>query len=166
MDHRAETAQLLTYRFGPEASFEGQLVGALERLESGGALRVLDALFIQTDAETGELAAVNLRGDGAASIVAPLLSFRLDPSERRRITEKTLADSSRGIPGETVRAIGAALAPGAAVAAVLVDHTWLQALHDAASRTGGTLVASDFVEARGLTEVTSELLAVAEGTSA
>lgn len=27
--------QLLIYRFGPGAAFQGQLVGALERLESG-----------------------------------------------------------------------------------------------------------------------------------
>ena len=166
MGREGTTVQLLTYGFGPGATFEGQLLGALERLESGGTLRILDALFIQNDPEIGEIVAVNLRGDGAGGITAPLLSFRLDPSERRRITEKTLADSSRGIPGETVRAIGAALAPGAAVAAVLVDHTWLQALHDSASRTGGTLVASDFMDARELAEVTSELLAVAEGTSA
>ena len=166
MGREGTTVQLLTYGFGPGATFEGQLLGALERLESGGTLRILDALFIQNDPEIGEIVAVNLRGDGAGGITAPLLSFRLDPSERRRITEKTLADSSRGIPGETVRAIGAALAPGAAVAAVLVDHTWLQALHDSASRTGGTLVASDFMDARELAGVTSELLAVAEGTSA
>jgi hypothetical protein len=166
MGREGTTVQLLTYGFGPGATFEGQLLGALERLESGGTLRILDALFIQNDPEIGEIVAVNLRGDGAGGITAPLLSFRLDPSERRRITEKTLADSSRGIPGETVRAIGAALAPGVSVAAVLVNHTWLQALHEAVSRTGGTLVASDFMDARELAGVTSELLAVAEGTSA
>src|SRR2546423_15721337 len=156
MGREGTTVQLLTYGFGPGATFEGQLLGALERLESGGTLRILDALFIQNDPETGELVAVNLRGDGSAGIVAPLLTFRLDPSERRRITEKTLAGSSRGIPGETVRAIGGALAPRAAVAAVLVDHTWLQALHEAVSRTGGTLVATDFLDARAPTEVTSD----------
>src|SRR4051812_34318568 len=146
MGREGATVQLLTYGFGPGATFEGQVLGALERLESGGTLRILDALFIQSDPETGEIVAANLRGDGAGGIVAPLLTFRLDPAERRRITEKTLADSSRGIPGETVRAIGAALAPGVSVAAVLVDHSWLQALHEAVSRTGGTLVASDFVD--------------------
>lgn len=39
--------QLLVYAFGPEGAYEGRLVGALERLESGGALRVLDAVFVQ-----------------------------------------------------------------------------------------------------------------------
>jgi hypothetical protein len=38
--------QLLTYRFGSDSKFEGQLVGALERIESGGAMRVRDGLFV------------------------------------------------------------------------------------------------------------------------
>jgi hypothetical protein len=44
--------QLLVYAFGPDANFEGRLVGALEGIESGGALRVLDALFVASDSET------------------------------------------------------------------------------------------------------------------
>ena len=76
------SAQLLLYRFGPDAEFEGQLVGALERIESGGALRILDALFVRSDAETGELEAIAAHGDGAGRIVAPLLDFRLDPARR------------------------------------------------------------------------------------
>ena len=156
------TAQLLSYGFSADATFEGQLVGALERLESGGALRILDALFIRNDPETGELVAVNLRSDGAGSIAAPLLMFRLDAAERRRITEKTLSDRSRGIPAETIRALAAALGPGAALAAVLVDHPWLRALEEAASRGGGTLLASEFVHAEGLSELAPGLLATAQ----
>ena len=48
------SAQLLTLHFGPETAFEGQLLGALQRLESGGTLRILDLLFIQNDRETGD----------------------------------------------------------------------------------------------------------------
>ena len=40
--------QLLLYRFDADAKFEGRLVGALERMESGGALRILEALFAET----------------------------------------------------------------------------------------------------------------------
>jgi hypothetical protein len=156
------TAQLLSYGFGSDAAFEGQLLGALERLESGGALRILDALFIQNDPETGELVAANLRGDGAGSIVGPLLTLRLDVTERRRITEKTLRDHSRGIPADTIRALAATLEPGASVAAVLVDHRWLQALQDAGSRTGGRLLASEFVNASELAELAPDLLRAAQ----
>ena len=65
------SAQLLVYGFGPEADFEGRLVGALERIEGGGALRILEALFIASDPDTGELVAVDLQGD-SGGIVGPV----------------------------------------------------------------------------------------------
>ncbi len=117
-------AHLLVYAFPSGATFEGGLVGALERLESGGALRILGALFVQRDADSEEIAAIDLRGRGAGSAVAPLLGFRLDPAERRKATKRALADDSGGLPGATVRELAQTLAPGAAVAAVLVEHVW------------------------------------------
>ena len=92
-------AHLLVYAFPPGATFEGGLVGALERLESGGALRILGALFVQRDADSEEIAAIDLRGRGAGSAVGPLLGFRLDPAERRKATKRALADDSGGLPG-------------------------------------------------------------------
>lgn len=153
-------AQLLVYRFGPDANFEGRLVGALERIESGGALRVLDVLFVQRDAETGELVAVGLRGD-AGGIVGPLLDFRFDPAKRRRATERALGTDTSDVAAETLQDLGKALEPGAAMAAVLVYHEWARTLEDAVSRTGGTPLASEFVDATALAELTSDLLAAA-----
>jgi hypothetical protein len=141
--------QLLVYRFGPDAEFEGRLLGALERLESGGTLRVLDTLFLHSDAETGEISAVGLRGDGAGRIVAPLLEFRLDPAARRKATRKVLRDGA-------VEQLAARLQPGSAIAAVLLEHVWAEALEDAVSRTGGTPLASEFIDA---TALAPELLA-------
>ena len=140
---------LLLYRFGPDAEFEGRLVGALERIESGGALRVLDALFVRSHAETGELDAVAVHGDGAGRIVAPLLDFRLDPAKRRRTTERALAGDRGGV----LRSLGAELQPGEAMAVLLVDHVWARALEDAVARTGGTPVTSEFVDVTGLAEL-------------
>jgi hypothetical protein len=51
----SSAAQLLVYRFGSEAGFEGRLTSALERIEAGGALRVLDVLFVGSDQATGEI---------------------------------------------------------------------------------------------------------------
>ena len=67
---------------------------------------------------------------GEGSLVSPLLGFRLDPGERRRVSEKALRSGA-------LRRLGEALEPGAAVAAVLVEHVWVRALDDAVSRTGG-----------------------------
>jgi hypothetical protein len=158
-----QVTQLLVYGFGPDADFEGRLVGALERIESGGALRLLDVLFVRSDTETGELEAVGLRGGGAGGIVAPLLGFRLDPAERRRATERALSGHTSGVPDEKLRELGKALEPGAAMAAVLVEHVWARALEDAASRTGGTPLASEFVDATTLAELAPDLLAAARG---
>ena len=85
-------AQLLVYGFGPGAEFEGRLVGAIERIESGGTLRVLDVLFVMRDADTDELVVTQRRGRGQGSLVAPLLGFRLDAGERRRASEKALRE--------------------------------------------------------------------------
>ena len=151
--------QLLLYRFDADAKFEGRLVGALERMESGGALRIVEAAFIARDAETGELAALDLRSRGAGSLVAPLIGFRLDPRERDRATERALAADG----GEMLTALGEVLAPGTAIAAVLVEHTWARALEDAVSQSGGTPLSGGFVEAATLSDLTSVLVAAASG---
>jgi hypothetical protein len=150
--------QLVLYRFGSEAVFEGRLLGALERLESGGALRVLEVLFIRRSPESGDIEALAMHGARGGGLVAPLLEFRLDESARRRATERAILAHD-----DLIRELGAELAPGAAVAAVLVDHVWSRALDDAAERTGGSLVTSRFVDAEELRALSAELLAAGRG---
>jgi hypothetical protein len=159
-------AQLLIYEFGPEGSFEGQLGGALERFEGSGGLRVLEAMFIRRDAESGELEIIALRGGGAGGLISPILDFRLDPGGRRRATERALAADQPVIPPDTLRELGSALVPGGAMAALLIEHRWAEGLEDAVARTGGTRLASDFVEARTLAELVGELSAAADRRSA
>jgi hypothetical protein len=151
--------QLFLYAFGPDASFEGRLVGALERVESGGALRVLDALFVASEPETGELVAIDLRG-GAGGIIAELLDFWLDPASRRRATERALSPDASGLPADALRKLGETLDPGAAMLALLVEHAWAETLEDAVARTGGTPLASEFVEATTLAELGPHLTRV------
>jgi hypothetical protein len=149
--------QLLLYRFDGGAQFEGQLLGALERLEASGALRVLDTMFVGRDPANGELAAIELRRAGAGGIVAPLVSFRFDAAERRRATERAL----EGDAGDLIRALGDSLAPGDGVAAVLVSHEWAATLDDAVARMGGSSQADGFVEAATLAELGPQLLSSA-----
>jgi hypothetical protein len=156
-----QATQLLVFRFGPGADFEGRLVGALERIESGGSLRVLDALFVASDAETGEVTAVDLKGD-AGGLVGPLLEFRLDPAARRRATERALDSRASGDDTQVAAQLAKGLEPGAAIAALLVEHRWARALDDAVSRTGGSPLASDFVEATALADLVPALLAAVE----
>jgi len=163
--HATPRAQLLVYGFGTGADFEGRLLGALERIESGGTVRILDALFVANDPETGELVAVDLRGAGAGGIVAPLLLFRLEPAERRRATERTLRPHRGGVPAETLRELSRLLEPGAALVALLLEHEWARALEDAAAQTGGTALTNEFVDTTGLAELAPDLVAAAKRAS-
>jgi hypothetical protein len=149
--------QLFAFGFDAGAAFEGQLVGALERLESGGALRILDVLFVAADEAEGELFALDLQG-GAGGLIAKLLDFRLDPAARRRATERALGDPANGGMAQLLRDLGESLEPGAAVVAVLVEHVWIRALEDAVSRVGGKALSTDFVEASTLSELAPDLL--------
>jgi hypothetical protein len=148
--------QVLAYRFGSESRFEGQLVGALERIESGGAMRVLDALFVAREPETGELTAVSLSG-GAGGIIGQLLDFRLDPGRRKGSTQRALS----GPAAATIEALAATLEPGGAFAAVLVEHVWALTLGEAVERIGGAEAVSEFVDVGRLGEVAEALLAAA-----
>jgi hypothetical protein len=149
--------QLFAFGFEAGAAFEGQLVGALERLESGGALRILDVLFVATDEATGELVAIDLQG-GTGGLTAKLLDFRLDPAARRRAAERALDDDASEGMAKVLRDLGSSLQPGAALAVVLVEHVWSRALEDAVSRVGGRSLASEFVDASKLSELGDELL--------
>ncbi len=149
--------QLLTYRFGSDSRFEGQLVGALERIESGGAMRVLDALFVARAPETGDVTAVALSTDGSGGIIGQLLGFRLDERERQAATSRAL----EGANGEAVEALAERLAPGTAVAAVIVQHVWADALEDAVARIGGTGVANVFVDTDHVSDLAGRLLTAA-----
>ena len=135
--------QLLAYEFGPEAAFQGQLVGALERLESGGALRILDLVFVRRDPDTGELDALELGSAvGGGGITGPIVDFRLGLRARASETERALA----GARGPELLALGERLAPGAAIAAVFVEHRWAETLEDAVRRVGGTEVVNEIVD--------------------
>jgi hypothetical protein len=137
--------QLLAFGFNAGAAFEGQILGALERLESGGALRVLDLLFVAAQADTGELVAINLEGK-TGGLTAKLLDFRLDPAARHGTAERSLEDE-----------LGNRLEPGSALALVLVEHVWVRAMEDAVTRVGGRTLASDFVDAATLSELAPDL---------
>ena len=140
------STQLLVFEFSAGATFEGQLVGAIERLESGGALRVLDALFVAADEATGELVGINLQGN-TGGLTAKLLEFRLDPAARRRTAERSLE-----------RDLGEGLEPGSALAVLLVEHVWVRGVEDAVERVGGRALASEFVDAANLSELAPDLL--------
>jgi hypothetical protein len=67
MTHRmTPPVQLLAYEFAPGAEYEGRLVGAIECIESGGTLRIIDVLFVMRDADTDEPVAIESAVAGRA----------------------------------------------------------------------------------------------------
>jgi hypothetical protein len=150
--------QLLAYRFESDSRFEGQLLGALERAEAGGTVRVLDGLFVVREPGSGELSAIALSDSSPNSMTSRLLGFRLDPRDRGAATEQALG----GEAGDGVRSLAAMLSPGSAIAVVLLEHSWAEALADAVARLGGTELASDYVDTSRISELTSLLLGAAE----
>jgi hypothetical protein len=149
---------LLIYEFGPNADFEGRLVGALERIEATGESRVLDGLFVANDPDTGELAVFDLSSGRSAGMVARLLTFRLDARARRVATEKALGEPG-SVPADVVREIGSALRPGCATLALLIEGGEGEDLKDAVTRTGGRTLSAEPVESPNLTELAPKLLA-------
>jgi hypothetical protein len=130
--------QLLAYTFPPGSDFGGRLIGALQRIESGGAIRITEAVFVGRDPDTGELAAVSMSGS-SAGMIGKLIDFRLEAGRRGAQTEKALA----GPRGELVRALAAELEPGHAVAGLLVEQSWAALLADAAHAIGGAQLMSE-----------------------
>jgi hypothetical protein len=151
--------QLLAYTFPPRSGFEGQLLGMLERIESGGAMRILQALFVSRD-DSGELVAASLRPTGTAGMVGELLSFRLEESARAEATKHAL----EGQTGALVRSLAETLEPGGAVAGVLVEHSWALMLSEGTTRLGGSQLLSRFVEVEELSEAWPEPAGAARGT--
>jgi hypothetical protein len=139
--------QLLVFGFSSaEGHFEGRLGGALQRAESGGALRIGRALFVGREVSSGELAVADLHA-GAGGLVASLLSFRLDPARRQRATAEALDGPASGVPPDLLRELGDVLEPGEAIIAVLVEHVWASVLADAVARSNGRALADELVPA-------------------
>jgi hypothetical protein len=117
-------------------------------------MRILDALFVAREPESGELAAVSMTADSSAGLVGRLLTFRLEGgTARKSLTDKVLD----GRLGPLVRSLAENLEPGEAMAAVLVEHTWSQILGDGIARMGGAPMHDEFVEVEGLDEAWAPL---------
>ena len=158
----SEPAHLRVYRFEPGTVFEGGLVGAFERIQLGRDTKLLDALFVTQDPESGGLAAVDLGGGGAGGAggtFVSMLDFRLDATRRQAITQRTLAEHRGGVPRPLIEAIAATLEAGAAIFAVLHSGGAPTVLDEAVARSGGRLIANDPVDAQALAHAGPELLA-------
>jgi hypothetical protein len=153
-------AQLSLASFPRGARLEGAIAGAIERMQATGEPRLLDALFVACDPESGELAALDLATGVRHGTIMALLEFRLAPAERRRLTQHTLTEHAGGVQAAVIEAIGDRLAAGEAALAALVAGDEPRDLRDAVVRSGGRVVLLEHVDAVRLADVAERLLEV------
>jgi hypothetical protein len=153
-------AELLVAAFPPEAPLEGAVAGAIERMEATGEPRLLDALFVGRDADSGELYALDLATGLAHGTVMGLLEFRLEAGERRRLTQRTLEGHAGGVPADVIRTLGERLGAGQAALAALVAGGDPRDLTEAVTRSRGRIVLRQRVEGARLADVSERLLEV------
>jgi hypothetical protein len=140
---RSELIVFALDRFG--ARFDGRIAGAVERAESGGALRVLEALVVGRDEGTGEVTVLRAKG-GTGGLLPALTAFRLDP--------RRPAEAGSGVPGDELADTGSAavrqlsdeLRAGEGVVALRLEHRWAATLGDAVAGAGGRLLADEPAE--------------------
>jgi hypothetical protein len=147
--------QLMIFRFPSTSELRGQMLGAFERVEAGGTLRIVDARMVARYPDSGELAAISVTAQGSSGMIGRLIGFRLDQSERGRMTERAL----EGPHGDELRELAARLGEDGMIIAVLVEHAWATNLEDAVRRTSGEELASELVEGASLTELWPRVLA-------
>ena len=154
------SSRLSVYRFGADRQYEGDLLLAFERMENAATRKALDALFVAVDASSGELEAIDLSIGRADGTLSGLLDFRMDPAARKEATRRTLAPHRGAVAAAIIEELGHALAPGGALLAVLTAGEMPVELEEAATRSGGRLVAAERVGATQLADLVPQLRAV------
>jgi uncharacterized membrane protein len=152
--------QLLAVGFDPDARFEGRIIDELAKLERHETIRILDLLFVEKDAETGDLLALDYQGEELGAIVGALLGFEFEgeqPSDMSGIEAHAFGLSEREI-----QKIAASLHPGSSAGFLLIEHVWARDLKRAIRDAGGFPLGEGFLTPETLAEVATELVAMSE----
>ena len=148
--------QVIAVSFGPGADFEGRVLAEVDRLQGRGVLRLLDVLFV-AKSEDGVVERLVVGDDeDFGALLASIVPFDgaglVDP----------VGDGSSGFDPADAWALAESLAPGTALAFLLVEHGWAQPLFDAIAETGGVLVGEGFVTPEAGLLVGAEVAAMEE----
>ena len=140
--------QLLGVGFPAGARFEGRIAEELDRLESSGAIRILDFVFLHKDAATGALVRMDLAGTSAEPRVTTLLEGEPDdpgdggdewPHEGRGAFRLTAGD---------LREVAQALEPDTSAGFIVFEHVWARGLEAGDRRHGRRAVRRGLPHAR------------------
>ena len=162
MTERIGPVQLLAVGFGPQARFEGKIMDELSKLERQETIRILDLLFVQKDAETGALLALDYQGQDLGALVGTLLGFEFEGDDERPIDSQEMHSNAFGLSRKEIEEIADLLDPGSSAGFVLIEHVWARDLKRAIRETGGYLLREGFLTPEALAVVAPELVAMAE----
>ena len=128
--------QVIAVSFGPGADFEGRVLAEVDRLQGRGVLRLLDVLFV-AKSEDGVVERLVVGDDeDFGALLASIVPFD---------GAGLVGDGSSGFDPADAWALAGSLAPGTALAFLLVEHGWAQPLFDAIAESGGALVGEGFL---------------------
>lgn len=155
--------QLVAIGFGPDAKFEGRIMEELAKLERVGTIRILDLLFVQKDADSGDVVALDVQGEDLGGIVGALLGFEFEGSNDSSPSPASSGgDHAFGLTQDDIEDVAAGLDPGHSAGFLLVEHLWARDFKRAAEDAGGTLLGEGFLTPQAIAEVAPELAGMAE----
>jgi hypothetical protein len=153
--------QLLAIGFGPDANFEGRILGELAELEKEGTVRVLDLLFVAKE-EDGSLIALEHQGEDLGAIIGALLGFEFDGEESAGDAPDELGGHAFGLSREDIEGIAASLPAGHSAGLLLVEHVWARRFKSAVRDAGGVPLGEGFLTPEVVATVGAELVAMSE----
>jgi DNA-binding CsgD family transcriptional regulator len=133
----------------------------VDRLQGRGVLRLLDVMFVAKN-EDGTIEPVVVGGDDdVGALLSSILPFGGGP-----VVEPRGEVGSSGFALADAWALAESLLPGTALAVLLVEHGWAQALFDAVAESGGALLGEGFLTAEAGLVVGAEVAALEEAAAA
>ena len=127
--------QLMAIGFDPDARIEGRIMDELARLERQETIRILDLLFVQQVATTGDLLALDYQGEELGAIVGALLGFEFEGDGDEQSPDSQEAESHAfGLSQQEIEDMAASLVPGSSAGFLLVEHVWARDLKRVSAR--------------------------------
>ena len=149
--------QLIALTFRLEADAESRLLAEVDQIRGRGVLRVLDMVMVAKGRDgTVEALAVGDDED-FGSLLAGIAPFGAQNAGRQAAGD--------GSVGSGVDALVDSVAPGNAVAFLLVEHLWASPLADAVAAAGGALISDDFLTGDISRAIGAEVAAVEEASA-
>jgi DNA-binding CsgD family transcriptional regulator len=153
--------QVIAVSFSPASDFQARVLAEVDRLQGRGVLRLLDVIFVAKN-EDGTIEPVVAGGDD--DDLGALLSSIL-PLGGGGLVEPPGDAGSSGSAMADAWALAESLLPGTALALLLVEHGWAQALFDAVSESGGALLGEGFLTAEAGLVVGAEVAALEDAAA-